>query len=112
MIMTKLTVTDIADEILKVFDLDGEALAVAMEELHNRVKAQEADPEVATKMLTESFLAALRRSNEKEFARVRKDQVRILLGSGAQAAVSRQPSPSETRGAASRAAWKGRPSPK
>jgi hypothetical protein len=39
---------------------------VAMEGLHNRVKAQEADPEVATKMLTESFLAALRRSNEKE----------------------------------------------
>jgi hypothetical protein len=74
MIMTKLTVTDIADEILKVFDLDGEALAVAMEELHNRVKAQEADPEVATKMLTESFLAALRRSNEKElreFARIK-----------------------------------------
>ena len=28
MIMAKLTVTDIADEILKVFDLDGEALAV------------------------------------------------------------------------------------
>jgi len=72
--MTKLTVTDIADEILKVFDLDGEALGVAMEELHNRVKAQEADPEVATKMLTESFLAALRRSNEKElreFARIK-----------------------------------------
>ena len=40
MIMAKLTVTDIADEILKVFDLDDEALAVAMEELHNRVKAQ------------------------------------------------------------------------
>jgi hypothetical protein len=42
--------------------------------LHNRVKAQEADPEVATKMLTESFLAALRRSNEKElreFARIK-----------------------------------------
>jgi hypothetical protein len=57
-----------------VFDLDGEALGVAMEELHNRVKAQEADPEVATKMLTESFLAALRRSNEKElreFARIK-----------------------------------------
>ncbi len=90
MIMKKLTVTDIADEILKVFDLDGEALAVAMEELHNRVKAQEADPEVATTMLTESFLAALRRSNEKEL-REFKDQVRILLSSGAQAAVSRQP---------------------
>ena len=68
--MTKLTISDIADEILKVFDLDGEALAVAMEELHNRVKAQEADPEVATKMLTESFLAALRRSNEKECCNV------------------------------------------
>jgi hypothetical protein len=39
MIMTKLTVTDIADEILKV-DLDGEALAVAMEELHNRVVSE------------------------------------------------------------------------
>jgi hypothetical protein len=38
--MTKPTVTDIADEILKVFDLDGEALAVAMEELHNRVKSK------------------------------------------------------------------------
>jgi hypothetical protein len=74
MIVAKLTVTDIAGEILKVFDLDGEALAVAMEELHKRVKAQEADPEVATKMLTESFLAALRRSNEKElreFARIK-----------------------------------------
>jgi hypothetical protein len=38
MIMAELSVTDIASEILKVFDLDGEALAVAMEELHNRVK--------------------------------------------------------------------------
>jgi hypothetical protein len=45
-----------------------------MEELHNRAKAREADPKVATKMLTESFLAALRRSNEKElreFARIK-----------------------------------------
>jgi hypothetical protein len=74
MIMAKLTVTDIAGEILKVFDLDGEALAVAMEELHNRVKAQETDPEVATKMLNEGFLAAMRKSNEKElreFARIK-----------------------------------------
>jgi hypothetical protein len=62
----KLTVADIAQEMLKVFDLDGEAVGVAMEELHNRVKAEEADPEVATKMLTEGFLDAMRRSNEKE----------------------------------------------
>jgi hypothetical protein len=64
--MTKLTVSDIAEEMLKVFELDGELLADAMEELHNRVKAQETDPEVATKMLSEGFLAALRSSNEKE----------------------------------------------
>jgi hypothetical protein len=65
----------------KVFDLDGEALAVAMEELHNRVKAQEPDPEVATKMLTESFLAALRRSNEKElreFARMKFESFSVV----------------------------------
>jgi hypothetical protein len=70
----KLTVADIADEMLKVFDLDGEALGVAMEELHDRVKAEEADPEVATKMLTEGFLDAMRRSNEREpreFARIK-----------------------------------------
>jgi hypothetical protein len=66
MIMAKLTVAEIAEEILKVFELDDEALGVAMEELHNRVRAQEADPEMATKMLNEGFLAALRRSNEKE----------------------------------------------
>jgi hypothetical protein len=48
--------------------------AVTMEELHNRVKAQETDPEVATKMLNEGFLAAMRKSNEKElreFARIK-----------------------------------------
>jgi hypothetical protein len=45
-----------------------------MEQLHNRVKSEEADPEVATKMLTEGFLDAMRRSNEKElreFARIK-----------------------------------------
>jgi hypothetical protein len=49
--------------------------------LHNRVKAQEADPEVATKMLTESFLAALRRSNEKElreFARIKFESFSVV----------------------------------
>jgi len=74
MIMTKLTIADIADEMFKVFELEGEALGVTMEELHNRVKAQEADPEAATKMLTDGFLAALCRSNEKElreFARIK-----------------------------------------
>jgi hypothetical protein len=105
MIMVKLNATDIADEILKVFDLDGEALAVAMEGLHNRVKAQEADPEVATKMLTESFLAALRRSNEKEL----REFARIKFESFSGAGSLDHP---RTRGAASRAAWKGRPSPK
>jgi hypothetical protein len=70
----KPTVADIAEEMLKVFDLDGEAVGVALEELHNRVKAEEADPEVATKMLTEGFLDAMRRSNERElreFARIK-----------------------------------------
>jgi hypothetical protein len=65
--MTKLTIADIADEMLKVFDLDDALGGLAMEQLHNRVKAQETDPEVATKMLNEGFLAALRKSNEKEF---------------------------------------------
>ena len=70
----KLTVAEIAEEMLKMFDLDGEALGFAMEELHNRVKSEEADREVATKMLTEGFLDAMRRSNEKElreFARIK-----------------------------------------
>jgi hypothetical protein len=74
-IVPKLTVAEIAEEMLRVFDLDGEALGFAMEELHNRVKSEEADPEVATKMmLTEGFLDAMRRSNEKEqreFARIK-----------------------------------------
>jgi hypothetical protein len=72
--MTKLTIADITDEMLKVFDLDDALGGVAMEHLHNRVKAQETDPEMATKMLNEGFLAALRRSNEKElreFARMK-----------------------------------------
>jgi hypothetical protein len=72
--MTKLTVADIANEMLKAFDLDDAPGGVAMEQLHNRVKAQEGDPEVATKMLNEGFLAALRKSNEKElreFARMK-----------------------------------------
>jgi hypothetical protein len=80
-IMMKLTITDIADEMLKVFELDGEALGVAMEELHNRIKAQEADPQVATKMLTDGFLAALRRSNEKElreFARIKFESFSVV----------------------------------
>jgi hypothetical protein len=64
--MTRLTIADIADEMLKVFDLDDALGGHAMEQLHNRVKAQETDPEVATRMLNEGFLAALRRSNEKE----------------------------------------------
>jgi hypothetical protein len=45
-----------------------------MEQLHNRVKAQETDPEMATKMLNEGMLAALRKSNERElreFARMK-----------------------------------------
>jgi phage-related baseplate assembly protein len=74
MIMTKLTVADIADEMLEAFDLDDALGGLAMAQLHNRVKAQETDPEVATKMLNEGFLAALRRSNEKElreFARMK-----------------------------------------
>jgi hypothetical protein len=72
--MTKLTIADIADEMLKVFDLDDARGGLAMEELHNRVKAQETDPGVATKMLNEGFLAAIRKSNEKElreFARIK-----------------------------------------
>ena len=79
--MAKLTVTDIAGEILKVFDLDDGALAVAMEELHNRVKAQETDPEVAAKMLNEGFLAAMRKSNEKElreFARIKFESFSVV----------------------------------
>jgi hypothetical protein len=81
MIMAKLSVTDIASEILKVFDLDGEALAVTMEELHNRVKAQGTDPEVATKMLNEGFLAAMGKSNEKElreFARIKFESFSVV----------------------------------
>ena len=72
--MTKLTIADIADEMLKAFDLDDAPGGLAMEQLHNRVKAQETDPEMATKMLNEGFLAALRRFNEKElreFARMK-----------------------------------------
>jgi hypothetical protein len=58
----------------KMFDLDDALGGVAMEQLHDRVKAQESDPEVATKMLNEGMLAALRMSNEKElreFARMK-----------------------------------------
>jgi len=50
-------------------DVEGQAAAAV-----NRVKAQETDPEMATKMLNEGFLAALRRSDEKElreFARMK-----------------------------------------
>jgi phage-related baseplate assembly protein len=73
-IMTKLTIADIADEMLKAFDLDDALCGLAMERLHNRVKAQETDPEMATKMLNEGMLAALRKSNERElreFARMK-----------------------------------------
>jgi phage-related baseplate assembly protein len=73
-IMTKLTIADIADEMLKAFDLDDALCGLAMEQLHNRVKAQETDPEMATEMLNQGFLAALRKSNEKElreFARMK-----------------------------------------
>jgi hypothetical protein len=90
MIMTKLTVTDIADEILKVFDLYDEALAVAMEELHNRVKSPGGRSKGGHKD-ADRELSALRQVQREGIARVRKDQVRILLGSGAQAPVSRQP---------------------
>ena len=55
--MTKLTVADIADEILKAFDLDDARGGLAMEQLHNRVKAQEADPDMATKMLNDKRAA-------------------------------------------------------
>jgi hypothetical protein len=55
--MTKLTITDIPDEMLKVFDLDDALGGLAMEQLHNRVKAQESDPEMATKMLNEGLLS-------------------------------------------------------
>jgi hypothetical protein len=72
--MTKLTVADIADEMLNALDLDDALGGLAMEQLHDRVKAQETDPQVAIRMLNEGFLAALRRSNEKElreFARMK-----------------------------------------
>ena len=64
--MKTLTIADIADEMLKAFDLDDALGGLAMERLHDRVRAQETDPEVATKMLNEGFLAAMRKSNEKE----------------------------------------------
>jgi phage-related baseplate assembly protein len=73
-IMTKLTIADIADEVLKAFDLDDAPCGLALEQLHNRVKAQETDSEMATKMLNEGMLAALRKSNERElreFARMK-----------------------------------------
>jgi hypothetical protein len=72
--MRKLTTADIADEMLKMFDLDDAPGGLAMEQLHNRVKAQETDPEVATRMLNEGLLTAMRKSNEKElreFARMK-----------------------------------------
>jgi hypothetical protein len=47
--MPKLTVAEIAEEFLKVLDLHGETLGIAIEALHNRVRAQEGDQEVATK---------------------------------------------------------------
>jgi hypothetical protein len=84
MIVTKLTIADIADEMFKVFELDGEVLGVTMEELHNRVKAQEADPEVATKMLTDGFLAALCRSNEKELREFARIKFESFLAAGRQ----------------------------
>jgi len=43
--MTKLTIADIADEMLKVFELDDALGGLAMEQLHNRVRSQETDPE-------------------------------------------------------------------
>ena len=83
--MTKLTVADIADEILKAFDLDDAPGGLAMEQLHNRVKAQETDPDVAIKMLNEGFLAALHKSNEKELREFARMKFEIILGVGAQA---------------------------
>ena len=67
-IMTKLTIADIADEMLRAFDLDDAPGGVAMEQLHNRVKAQQTDPEMATKMLNEGFLAALASPTRKNCA--------------------------------------------
>jgi hypothetical protein len=72
--MTKLTIADIADEMLKAFDLDDALCGLAMEQLHDRVKAQETDPEMAAKMLNEGMVAALGKSNERElreFARMK-----------------------------------------
>jgi hypothetical protein len=80
--MAKLTVAEIAEEMLKVFELDDEALGIAMEALHNRVGAQEADPEVATKMLQEGFLVALRRSNVKELREFERMKFESFLPKG------------------------------
>jgi hypothetical protein len=70
--MPKLTVAEIAEELLELFELDDGSLGIAMEVLYNRVRAQEADQELATKMLQEAFLVAMRRSNEKELREKRR----------------------------------------
>jgi hypothetical protein len=80
--MSKLTVAEIAEELLKVFDLDDEALGIAMESLHNRVGAQEGDKEVATSMLQEAFLIAMRRSNEKELREFEQMKFESFLPKG------------------------------
>jgi hypothetical protein len=79
--MTMLTIADIADEMFKMFDLDDALRGLATEESHNWVKAQETDPEVATKMLNEGMLAALRMSNERElreFARMKFESFSVV----------------------------------
>jgi hypothetical protein len=80
--MTKLIVAEIAEELLKMFDLDDESLGIAMEALHNRIRAQEDDQEVATKMLQEAFLIAMRRSNESELREFERMKFESFLPKG------------------------------
>jgi hypothetical protein len=61
----KLTVAEIAEELLKLFELDDGSLGIAMQSLRHRVRAQEGDEEAVTKLLQEGFLIAMRKSNAK-----------------------------------------------
>jgi hypothetical protein len=79
---TKLTVAEIARELLNVFDLDDGSLGIAMESLHNRVRAQEGDQEVATKMLQEGFLIAVRESKAKELREFERMKFESFLPKG------------------------------